>query len=326
MKDNTTSLGRNLLDLLHGYAIPMVAFVLPWRAAFATYRALAHLPLFSTRVAMLLEGIGRTRDIDAATARRLAWRHRLYLLLEGADAVLAQTRSARWMHRHLQRIGDFPQGPESYMAIFFHYGTGLWGMRAMAEHGRPARLVGRPLDRESLRRRPFMRRYGEWRYQVAASSGRAPVIFWGGARKQIREALEAGQAVLGAVDVPPRETHSLTPVTLLGQETHFTHGMVEIAAKAGVPLVVYSVGLSEDARHRVLEISDPIVIAGREMQEVMQELASHLDRHIQRDPAGWYLWGWLDSYFPNGTFAERQPGPDMPTSTEQVEERATFVV
>jgi len=130
------------------------------------------------------------------------------------------------------------------------------------------------------------------------------VIFWGGARKKIIAALSSGQAVLGAVDVPPTETHSLSPVTLLGHPTHFTHGMVEIAANAGVPLVVYSVGLSPDARERVLEVSSPIIAAGRPMHEVMQELASHLDRHIARDPAGWYLWGWLDAFFPIGTFAE----------------------
>lgn len=296
---------RNLLDLLHGFALPLVAFVLPWPWAFATYRAMARLPLFSIRVSMMLEGIRRTRDLDEQSARDLAWRHRLYLLLEAGDAALAQTRSSRWMHRHLRRIGDFPLGPESYMAIFFHYGTGLWAVRAMSEHGRTARLVGRPIDTEGLRYRPFMRRYGEWRYQVAARAGRGPVIFWGGARKKIIAALASGQAVLGAVDVPPTETHSLSPVTLLGHQTHFTHGMVEIAANAGVPLVVYSVGLSTDARERVLEVSAPIIAAGRSMHEVMQELASHLDRHIARDPAGWYLWGWLDAFFPVGTFTDR---------------------
>lgn len=307
MIESNNSLRRNLLDLLHGYALPLIAFVLPWRWAFACYRAMANLPLFSIRVAMMLQGMRRTREIDEETARHLAWRHRLYLLLEAADATLALVRGQRWMHRHIRRIGDFPTGPQAYMAIFFHYGTGLWGVRAMAEHGRAARLVGRPIDREGLRFRPFMRRYGEWRYQVAARAGRGPVIFWGGARRQIIAALARGEAVLGAVDVPPTETHSLSPVTFLGHPTHFTHGMVEIAANAGVPLVVYSVGLSADARERVLEVSAPITVAGRPMQEVMQELASYLDRDIARDPAGWYLWGWLDSFFPVGTFPDR-PG------------------
>ena len=288
---------RNLVDLLHGFALPLVALVLPWRLTFAVYRGLAHLPLFSVRVAMFLAGIRRTREVDPGAARHLAWRHRLYLLLETGDAALAQVRGPRWMRRHLMRIGDFPRGPDSYVAIFFHYGTGLWGIRAMAEHGRPARLVGRPIDSEGLRDRPFMRRYGEWRYDVAARAGRGPIIFWGGARKQIGAALATGQAVLGAVDVPPTETHSLSPVTLLGRPTHFTHGLVEIAAQAGVPLVVFCVGLSEDARERVLEVSAPIIAAGRPMVDVMQELATHLDRHIARDPAGWYLWGWLDAFF-----------------------------
>lgn len=319
---------RNLLDLLHGFALPLVALVLPWRLAFAVYRALAHLPLFSVRVAMFLAGIRRTREVDANAARHLAWRHRLYFLLETGDAALAQVRGLRWMRRHLKRVGDFPRGPDSYVAIFFHYGTGLWGVRAMAEHGRPARLVGRPIDREGLRDRPFMRRYGEWRYDVAAHAGRGPIIFWGGARKQIAAALATGQAVLGAVDVPPTETHLLSPVTLLGRPTHFTHGLVEIAAQAGVPLVVFCVGLSGDARERFLEVSDPIVAAGRPMAEVMQELAMHLDRYLARDPAGWYLWGWLDAFFAADawsaaeTVSAPESRPGHPSETGEREEPA----
>ncbi|MEO6065858.1 MAG: hypothetical protein ABIP49_08795 [Lysobacterales bacterium] len=295
---------RNLLDLLHGFALPLVAFVLPWRLAFATYRLMAHLPLFSTRVAMMLEGIRRTRDLDEQSARALAWRHRLYFLLETGDAALAQMRGSRWMRRYLRRVGDFPRD-SNFVAVFFHFGTGLWGPHAMAEHGRPARLVGRPVDRDALRTRPFLRRYGEWRYAVAERAGRGPVIFWGGARKEIADALAAGQVVLGAVDVPPTETHSLSPVTLLGRPTHFTHGLVEIAARAQVPLVVFSVGLSEDARERVLEVSEPIAVTDRQLQEIMQELATHLDRLLERDPAGWYLWGWLDAFFAADQFADR---------------------
>ncbi len=306
---------RNLVDLLHGFALPLVALVLPWRLAFAVYRWLANFPLFSVRVAMFLEGVRRTRTLDAQAARHLAWRHRLYLLLETGDATLAQVRGPRWMSRYLKRTGDFPRGPDSYVAIFFHYGTGLWGIRAMAEHGRPARLVGRPIDREGLRNRPFMQRYGEWRYDVAARAGRGPIILWGGARKQIGAALASGQAVLGAVDVPPTETHSLSPVTLLGRPTHFTHGLVEIAAQANVPLVVFCVGLSEDARERVLEVSAPIVAAGRPLAEVMQELATHLDRHLARDPAGWYLWGWLDGFFAADAWSVASAAPASSEST-----------
>ncbi len=325
MSSSAVSIRRNLLDILHGFALPMIAFALPWRWAFATYRALAHLPLYSTRVAMMLEGIGRTRRLDAEEARRLSWRHRLYLLLEAGDAALAQTRGSAWMRRHLRRVGDFPLGPEGYVGIFFHYGTGFWGMRAMAEHGRVVRLLGRTIDRGALRHRPFLLRHGEWRYAVAEKVGRGPMIMSGGARRQIAEALATGQALLGMVDVPPGETHTLSPVTLLGHPTHFSRGMVEMAAQSGVPLVVLSVGLSANARERVLEVSKPIVAAGRPTQHVMQELASHLDRHLARDPAGWYLWGWLDAFFAPGTFVDPDnsatagPEPTVDDADEKAE-------
>lgn len=307
MLESRVRLRRNLLDIVHGFAIPMIAFLLPWRTAFAVYRQLARLPLFSQRVAMMLDGVRRVRALPPGEARALARRHRLYLLLETGDVAVAGSRGPGWMQQHLRRIGAFP-GTQAgaYVAIFFHYGTGLWGMRAMSAEGRPAHMILRPVAAESVHGRPFLRRYGEWRTAVAERAGLAPVIFWGGARQKIRDALDRGDAVLGMIDVPPTETHSLSEVNLLGHPTQLTHGLVEIAAAAEVPVVVFFAGLSDDGRERVLEVSEPIKVAGRPLPEVMQQLTDHLDRRLQRDPACWYLWGWLDAFF----------GPDFPTPPE----------
>lgn len=300
-------LRRNLLDIVHGFAIPMIALLLPWRAAFAVYRQLACLPLFSQRVAMMIEGVRRVRTLQPAEERALTRRHRLYLLLETGDVAIAGSRGPGWMQRHLRQTGAFPgakSGP--YVAIFFHYGTGLWAMRAMTAQGRPAHMILRPVDLDSVRGRPFLRRYAQWRAAVAERAGLAPVIFWGGARQKIRNALDRGDAVLGMIDVPPTETHSLSDVRLLGHPTRLTHGLIEIAAAARVPVVVFFAGLSDDGRERVLEVSEPFDVAGRPLPEVMQQLTDHLDQRLQRDPACWYLWGWLDAFF----------GSDFPRTPE----------
>ncbi len=306
---------RNLLDLLHGFALPFVAFALPWPMAFALYRGLARLPLYSARVAATVAGIGRTRNLDAPAIRTIERRHRLHLLLEAADAALVPTRGARWMRRHLRQTGEFPRHG-NFIAIFFHFGTGFFGLKTMTAPGRRARLLLRPIDDVGLSRRPFMRRYAQWRVQVAERVSGGPIIFLGGARREIEAALAAGEVIVGSIDIPPTETHSLTQVQLLGHGTWLPHGLIALATEHDVPLVVYSVGLSADARERLLEVDAPIRPAGRPLQVVMQEVAAQLDRRLAQDPAGWHFWGWLDAFFPQGTFESAETRMSSTASAE----------
>jgi lauroyl/myristoyl acyltransferase len=171
-------------------------------------------------------------------------------------------------------------------------------MRHLGSSGYSARLVGRPIAEDALSGRPWQLRYARARYAAAAKAGRGPVIFWGGARARIREALASrGSAVLGAVDVPPTETHSLTDVNLLGQPTRFTHGLVQLAMEMQVPIVVFSMGLSADARRQLLRIDQPLDVGGQSIDALMQTLADRLTERVAGDPAAWSLWAWLGAFF-----------------------------
>jgi hypothetical protein len=289
------SLIRQLRDLLECVIVPATIALLPFRWGLACARACAWLPLYGEYIAGFAEGAARLGFApDAAALRR---RRRLYVLLDHVDLYWNRWRDDAWVLRHVRTLGHWPEGDRPFVAVFFHWGFGLSAIRHLGASGRRASLVGRPIDADALAGRPWQLRYARARYAAAAEAGRAPVIFWGGAKAKIAEALaEPRHAVLGAVDVPPTETHSLTPVTLLGKPTRFTHGLVRLARERGVPLVVFSLGL--DATGPVLRIDPCIEPDGAPLEEVMQSLADRLAGRIADDPAAWSLWAWLDAFFP----------------------------
>jgi hypothetical protein len=294
---------RQLRDLIECVIVPAAIALLPFRWGLACARACAWLPLYGEYVAGFAEGAARLGYApDPAALRR---RRRLYVLLDHVDLYWNRWRDDAWFLRHVRTHGQWPVGDRPFVAVFFHWGFGLSAIRHLGASGRHASLVGRPIDPASLSHRPWQLRYARARYAAAAAAGRAPVIFWGGAKAKIAEALaQPGHVVLGAVDVPPTETHSLTPVTLLGQPTRFTHGLVRLARERAVPLVVFSLGL--DAQGPILRIDPCIEPDAAALEDVMQQLADRLAERIKDDPGAWSLWAWLDAFFP------REAVPPLP--------------
>jgi hypothetical protein len=284
-------------DAIECVLVPATIALLPFRAGLALARLASRLPfLYREYTAGFAEGAARLGYAPDPAA--LLRRRRLYVLLDHVDLYWNRWRDDTWLFRHLDVEGEWPRDGRPFVAVFFHWGYGLTAMRHLGSSGYSARLVGRPIAEDTLARRPWQLRYARARYAAAAQVGRGPVIFWGGARARIREALASpGSAVLGAVDVPPTETHSLTDVRLLGQPTRFTHGLVQLAMDMQVPIVVFSMGLSSDARRQVLRIDAPLDVSAASLETLMQALADRLTQRVVADPAAWSLWAWLGAFF-----------------------------
>lgn len=285
-------------DAIECVLVPATIALLPFRAGLAVARVVARIPwLYRQYTAGFAEGaarLGVAPDPEALLRRR-----RLYVLLDHVDLYWNRFRDPAWVLRNVQIEGRWPAGEKPFVAVFYHWGYGLTAMRHLSATSHVARLVGRPIAEAQLAARPWQLRYARMRYAAAASAGAGPVIFWGGAKARIREALRTpATAVLGAVDVPPTETHSLTPVRLLGRQTSFTHGLVDLAIEAGVPVVTFRMGLSPDGRRQILRIDAPIDAGGIDRGQLMQRLAERLDALIAQDAAAWSLWAWLDAFFP----------------------------
>lgn len=289
---------RQLRDLIECVIVPAAIALLPFRWGLACARACARLPLYGEFVVGFAEGAARLGFApDVAALRR---RRRLYVLLDHVDLYWTRWRSDRFVERSLRVVGDWPDDGRPFAVVFFHWGNGLCGIHHLRIRGFRASLIGRPVDESLHPGRPILRWYGRERYNASARSGGAPVIFWGGAKAKILEALRTPRrTVLGAIDVPPAETHSLTPVTLLGIPTQFTHGLVKLAREEGFRLVPMHLGLDADARARVLTIDAPIDPSAQPLEATMQQLADTASARITADPGAWWLWAWIGKFFPD---------------------------
>jgi hypothetical protein len=285
-------------DAIECVLVPATIAALPFRAGLALARLASRLPFlyreYTTGYAEGAARLGHAPDPAALLRRR-----RLYVLLDHVDLYWTRWHGDAWILRHLEVRGDWPRDGKPFVVVFFHWGNGLCGIRHLAISGFRASLIGRPVAEEQLAARPIARWYARGRYAASARNGRAEVIYWGGAKAKIAAALaEPDRTVLGAVDVPPSETHSLTPVTLLGRPTQFTHGLVRLAREQGWRLVPMHLGLDARARRRQLTIDAAIEPAEQSLEATMQQLADRASERIAADPAAWWMWAWVAKYFP----------------------------
>jgi len=295
------SWSTHVRDAIECVLVPATIALLPFRVGLAAARAVARIPsLYRQYTAGFAEGAARLGFAPDPAA--LLRRRRLYVLLDHVDLYWSRWHSDRWITRHLAVQGDWPDDGRPFVVVFFHWGNGLCGIRHLAIRGFRASLIGRPVAEEQLKRFPIALWYARSRYAASARNGRAEVIYWGGAKARITQALaEPRRTVLGAIDVPPTETHSLTPVTLLGRPTQFTHGLVGLAREQGWRLVPMHLGLDAHARGRVLRIDPPIDPSAAPLEDTMQRLADLAGERIVADPAAWWMWAWVGKFFPDAT-------------------------
>lgn len=288
---------HHLRDAVECVLLPATIALLPRRLLLPAARCVARIPwLYRQYTVGFAEGAARHGvEVDRAA---LLVRRRLYVLFDHVDIYRSRWRSDRAILEELAVEGEWPNDGQPFVVVFFHWGTGLLGIRHLAISGFRASLIGRPVAEDQLKPFPIARWYAHARYRAAARNGRADVIFWGGARAKIVDFLrEPRHVVLGAIDVPPTETHSLTSVRLLGRPTAFTHGLVALARERGWRLVPMHLGLDPSAGRRVLWIDPPIDPSAQALEVTMQRLADLIDRRIRSDPAAWWLWAWVDQFF-----------------------------
>ncbi len=155
----------------------------------------------------------------------------------------------------------------------------LW----LASGGRPPRFVS---DRPARERAGSLLAYLYARLRVRgveAITG-LPLIYTGGARREIAAALESGTAVFGLVDVPFADaaTHRAN-ATLLGHPVAFPSGLLE-SAIPGTRALIVSARVGNDGMRQVeaREADADSLSVG--------VLADELSSRIARAPAAWHFW------------------------------------
>jgi hypothetical protein len=243
-------------SLYKHWLLPGLAISLPWSWALRLYRRAARDPgLYADEWRPALEQA--RRFVAIADETDWAWRFRLVRLIDHADYWVSRTRGLRWLRRHENGASRFPCADRAAVGVFFHWNPGLWAVRALHGNGvRAAVLAGR-FSRHSMGGARLGFLYGHIRLKELERAGGRPLIYAPGTVKRALADLAAGHWVIGTPDVPPTETAFAVPVQLFGRPAWFAEGLLLIARRAGVPIVVFTHALDLATGRRELRVHGP---------------------------------------------------------------------
>lgn len=282
-------LRRFLRDAGEWWILPGLAIFLPWLWCFRFYRRCCASPfLFREQVAAAL---AQLPHLSADQTGEWAARHRLVLLVDRADAFLSRFRGDRWLDRHVCRCGD-PWPNEPFIGITFHFGAGLWSLRDIFRHGRRVSFVSIRFER--FFRAACVSRHGAlWRVREVARAGGAPVIYTGGSKQAIRDALSSGVSVAGLIDVPAALAPQAIEQNFLGSSAWFPPGLLVLARERQTPVVVYAMDVDYGSGQRSLRVRQ---LAAAEIGEQLADVVDFLAGEIERNPPAWHGWPDLPAF------------------------------
>lgn len=266
---------------------------LPWPLAYACYRALARQRSLYADFAS-----GATCAPDYVPIGDVdAFLHdvRTMHLLDVADLALSRRKPLEWWPGHIDISGAWPKSG-AFVAVTFHYGTGLWICRALRHAGHRSMFLSGRFERDAFEARPLLHRYGAERLGEVERITGSPIAYRPGARETLLDALVQGTSVIGLIDVPPRlAPRGQRPVELLGHRASLPEGLLQLAVDANVPIVPCWVELDFSSGRRRVVIGEARVAAP--FDATLGGIAATLDRLIREAPAAWMFWrewnGWL---------------------------------
>jgi len=284
-------LRRELLNATQYFVLPALGALLPWPLAFRLLRRCARWRWLYREEWQAALGAARA-FLPVEDGEDWAWRYRLTRLVDHADYWLTRTRSDRWIARHFRRRDAFPDRPAA-VGLFFHWCAGMWGVRALKASGhRSAVLAGRFSPASMGAWVAYF--YGHVRLRELARSSGLPLLYAPGTVARSVATLQRGDWIIGTPDVPPTETPLGRPVTLFGRPALFADGLMEIARRAGVPVVIFTCALDLADGRRDLRVSPPLDAYDPALR---QHVASYWEALIREQPWAFTLWQAMPAFF-----------------------------
>jgi hypothetical protein len=287
------ALRLELRSLRVHWLLPALAIVLPWPWAFRVFRRAARDPdLYAEEWIPALAQARQFVPIDDEAD--WAWRFRLTRLVDHADYWLSRTRGVRWLRRHVDGLQPFPAADRAAVGVFFHWCPGLWAVRALRADGvRSAVLAGR-FSRRSMGGARLGFLYGHIRLKELARAGDRPLIYAPGTVRRALSDLAAGHWVIGTPDVPPGETALAVPVRVFDRPAWFAEGLLLIARRAQVPVVVFTLALDLDTGRRELRVLGPF---DADDPQLLQRIAGFWEALLREKSWGFSLWPAMPAWF-----------------------------
>ncbi len=290
--------------------VPGLPSLLPWRWAWACYRALSRAPvLLEDQVRACAQIIELT--LPGADRRTLRRRLRLLRMLDFADLYLARrTPLSVAPGGHFRVEGEWPSGP--FVAVSFHYGNGMWMLRDLLRKDRRTTVIAAPFEPGDYKGRRVYFGYSRARHREMERSAGHAAAYRPRVREKLIKALADGDVVMGLLDLPPR----LVPanqqaVRILDQPASLPVGIFQLAAAANVPVVPFWVELDAKGMRRLM-IGD-----ARDARDTAGNLAwfaALLDSLIRRDPAAWYFWTEWPTWLPAAESIDTPAAPETAPS------------
>ena len=287
------TLRTELRALVENYALPALAAILPWRWCMVVFRGLARWELLYHREWTGALATAR-RHLPVADEAAFARDFRLTRLIDHADLYLTWFRSRkRWIARHVEVRGAWPdRGP--HVGVFFHAGPGFWGVHALRLAGHQSAVLAGHYTRRSMGGAFLGFWYGVARLKTLQWASGRDLVFSPGTLKKSTQMLAEGHWVIGTPDVPPENTRLGQPVVLFGRPAVLPAGLVEIARRAAVPVVIYDTQVDLATGRRTLTIGEPIPA---DDPQLLQRIAARFETVLREHPAAFSLWPFADAYF-----------------------------
>jgi hypothetical protein len=284
--------GRDLLELV---LLPGLAAVLPWRICFRVFRFLCRADFLYRETSR--EALAQASARGWVRGSEATWlqRYRLVLLIDHADYYLSLFRSDRWMLRHLQVSGAWPDPDRAAILCTFHWGAGMWALRHVAARGLKVHLLIAPRSRAPFRGRSVRYWYYCRRINAIPRALGRPFIEATRSPRPVLEALRSGDQVAAVVDVPADQVTASEPIDFLGLRARVPRGLLRVACDSAVPVTVYVLGIRLSDGKRTLNIHDLGV--RRELQPLIRDVFVHLASAIEDEPAAWHFWSVAPRFF-----------------------------
>lgn len=287
-------LRREFKDWVELVLLPGTAIFLPWPWCFRFYRYCSRQSwLYRELTEQSLAAAQKVIPIGDST--RWCAAYRLTQLVDHGDLYLSRFRSDRWLIKYLDLTGaNWPKHP-SFLAITFHWGTGLWSLRHLRSQGMATAFLSARFDKSSFAKRRVAYYYSRLRTREVERAGLTKVIYKGGSVPRLLEALRQGKAVAALIDVPPREVGTCLPVTLFQRRAWWPSGLIGLAVRERIPVVAFTVALDPETGRRCLHITEPL--PAHDPHRLAEALAGRFSEAISQDPPAWHFWWLVEEFF-----------------------------
>lgn len=285
---------QNQTDFIEQILIPSLPTWLPIQLAFWLMKKFARGGRFVEGLDLLLQA--RVSDPLLQTMLALntkeeisqfSYRQSLCRLLDMSDAVQG---ASVLRNQRVDVIGDWPSTP-GFVAISFHFGTGLIGLAHLRQRIGPCAFVSRPYAPEELSHRPYLARGVAARLDGIAAACAHPIVFTGGNFGALAELLKKGFSVCGLIDTPIIKNQRFVSAKLFDRDISLPSGLLRLANEACVPVVIFSVVPDLITGRRTLRIDPPLRAANAlDFAIIAQEATKHLQECIKVRPEAWYFW------------------------------------